>query len=728
MADDKKNTDIMYKRFSKTLVIDNQMRRTIRINDEIRSFDENVDEFLFTIQPKKEASFSDYDFTNAKAIITLKWDGLKDINDDNSDVVEYTLIDDSLIVDDKNRIRYSVAKELRGFDTVVSMNVSIVRNVNGIDQQIDIADLEFYSARSVLDTAAENIPEFVYKNMTEIIDGVIADLNVDFGSTLHVNENGDLIYTITTTQPPTENEVNLGHVRGPQGEKGDDGKDGENGVDGFSPIIVINPDTSLTITDKSGTHTTPILKGENGKDGIDGKDGLNGEDGFSPTIVINPDTSLTITDVNGTYNTPILKGSDGENGKDGIDGEDGFSPIITINEDDSLTITDKNGTTTTPSLKGETGPKGDTATYSGANGIDVDNESGVISAKIDNTTIVLDANGNMSSIGGGSGGGDYSAGIGTSITEDKKINVNTDGTTISVDNENKLKANLSAYTKLADNTDFNTITTPGRYQVNITTNSNINAPLLGTLSIDGIYVAGSNRVSNLVYLNVEKVGDNGTLRQTVFADFNAPVSSYNPTRGGVFTRIYQSDMSKWSDWVMYAGEVLGVDGRSVNPDKCTNAGEYICYFIGSSNNWLGWKDAPFHLRVYKMDYVHSSVIQLGTFLRQVATRPTTGEQKERYCRQGRWSEWVDVKPGIMTKDIAGIGKVGSGLGINATGSSLEIGRINVGVDTTTVAIDTTSNLLKVLVQNLCGVGTKYNETTNKIDIDMDYIRNNISNT
>ncbi|GAX47322.1 phage tail spike protein [Pseudolactococcus reticulitermitis] len=78
--------------------------------------------------------------------------------------------------------------------------------------------------------------------------------------------------------------------------------DVSDGVDGESPTITVNPDTSLTITDKDGEVTTPVLKGD---DGVDGE---------SPTITVNPDTSLTITGKDGEVTTPVLKGGDGTSG------------------------------------------------------------------------------------------------------------------------------------------------------------------------------------------------------------------------------------------------------------------------------------------------------------------------------------------------------------------------------------------------------------------------------
>lgn len=47
----------------------------------------------------------------------------------------------------------------------------------------------------------------------------------------------------------------------------------------------------------------------------DGAAGLPGADGVSPTVTVNEDTSLTITDKSGIQTTPILKGADGQSGQ-----------------------------------------------------------------------------------------------------------------------------------------------------------------------------------------------------------------------------------------------------------------------------------------------------------------------------------------------------------------------------------------------------------------------------
>lgn len=72
--------------------------------------------------------------------------------------------------------------------------------------------------------------------------------------------------------------------QGPQGEtgeKGDPGKDGTDGKDGVSPTVSVSKSgdtTTITITDKNGTHTQTV------KDGINGTPGTPGADGKTPYL------------------------------------------------------------------------------------------------------------------------------------------------------------------------------------------------------------------------------------------------------------------------------------------------------------------------------------------------------------------------------------------------------------------------------------------------------------
>ena len=116
---------------------------------------------------------------------------------------------------------------------------------------------------------------------------------------------------------PITIEASPNWVRGPQGENGEKGDKGdtgnpgpigltgpkgEQGADGFSPIVSLTKDGSistLSITDAQGEHTTEIA------------DGARGDDGFSPVVSlskVDKVTTLTITDASGEHSTEIHDG------------------------------------------------------------------------------------------------------------------------------------------------------------------------------------------------------------------------------------------------------------------------------------------------------------------------------------------------------------------------------------------------------------------------------------
>lgn len=98
---------------------------------------------------------------------------------------------------------------------------------------------------------------------------------------------------------------------------------------------------------------------------------------------------------------------------------------------------------------------GTTGQYTSGNGIDI-NSNNVISAKIDNSTIKVNASGQMYSVGGGSGGKTYTAGTGINISDSDVISVKTDVVALKSDisdMETKTDANSTFATK----TEFNTL-------------------------------------------------------------------------------------------------------------------------------------------------------------------------------------------------------------------------------------------------------------------------------
>ena len=99
----------------------------------------------------------------------------------------------------------------------------------------------------------------------------------------------------------TGNQGPIGQT-GPKGEQGIQGIQGEKGADGFTPIVSLTKQgtiSTLSITDANGEHTTEIA------------DGAKGDDGFSPIVSLNKVdkvTTLTITDANGEHSALIEDG------------------------------------------------------------------------------------------------------------------------------------------------------------------------------------------------------------------------------------------------------------------------------------------------------------------------------------------------------------------------------------------------------------------------------------
>ena len=118
--------------------------------------------------------------------------------------------------------------------------------------------------------------------------------------------------------------------QGPQGEKGDTGDKGATGPQG-----------------EQGPKGDQGEKGDPGKDGVNGKDGADGKDGVSPTVSITKSgdtTTITITDKEGTHTQTV---KDGTNGTPGTPGADGKTPYLHLkySNDGGTTFTADSGET-----------------------------------------------------------------------------------------------------------------------------------------------------------------------------------------------------------------------------------------------------------------------------------------------------------------------------------------------------------------------------------------------
>ena len=154
------------------------------------------------------------------------------------------------------------------------------------------------------------------------------------------------------------------------------GAKGDSGVDGVSPTVSITKSgdtTTITITDKDGTHTQTVKDGTNGTPGTPGADGktpylhlkysddggttFTADSGETPGAYIGTYTDFTEADSTSVsdYTWAKIKG------KDGADGKDGVSPTVSITKSGdttTITIEDKNGTHTQTVKDGTDGTPG----------------------------------------------------------------------------------------------------------------------------------------------------------------------------------------------------------------------------------------------------------------------------------------------------------------------------------------------------------------------------------
>ena len=154
------------------------------------------------------------------------------------------------------------------------------------------------------------------------------------------------------------------------------GAKGDSGVDGVSPTVSITKSgdtTTITITDKEGTHTQTVKDGTNGTPGTPGADGktpylhmkysddggttFTADSGETPGAYIGTYTDFTEADSTSVsdYTWAKIKG------KDGADGKDGVSPTVSITKSGdttTITIVDKDGTHTQTVKDGTDGTPG----------------------------------------------------------------------------------------------------------------------------------------------------------------------------------------------------------------------------------------------------------------------------------------------------------------------------------------------------------------------------------
>ena len=189
------------------------------------------------------------------------------------------------------------------------------------------------------------------------VDGVSPTVSIsksgDTTTITIVDKNGTHTQTVkdgtdgTPGAPGADGKTPYFHVK-----YSDDGGETFTSNGGETPGQYIGTYTDYTVIDSTSVsdYTWAKIKGNKGdpgKDGVNGKDGADGKDGVSPTVSITKSgdtTTITITDKEGTHTQTV---KDGTNGTPGTPGADGKTPYLHLkySDDGGTTFTADSGET-----------------------------------------------------------------------------------------------------------------------------------------------------------------------------------------------------------------------------------------------------------------------------------------------------------------------------------------------------------------------------------------------
>ena len=189
------------------------------------------------------------------------------------------------------------------------------------------------------------------------VDGVSPTVSItksgDTTTITIVDKNGTHTQTVkdgtdgTPGAPGADGKTPYFHVK-----YSDDGGETFTSNGGETPGQYIGTYTDYTVSDSTSVsdYTWAKIKGNKGdpgKDGVNGKDGADGKDGVSPTVSITKSgdtTTITITDKDGTHTQTV---KDGTNGTPGTPGADGKTPYLHLkySDDGGTTFTADSGET-----------------------------------------------------------------------------------------------------------------------------------------------------------------------------------------------------------------------------------------------------------------------------------------------------------------------------------------------------------------------------------------------
>lgn len=220
----------------------------------------------------------------------------------------------------------------------------IVKSAESAQAELDAIKKDYKSIASVTEEyyRSTSATELTGGSWSGKYPGWLEDTYIWTRSVICYTDGSDPVRTTPICVTGSKGATGEAGAQGPRGEKGDTGAQGERGEKGDT-----GAQGEQGAKGEPGAKGDPGEKGDPGKDGVNGKDGADGKDGVSPTVSITKSgdtTTITITDKDGTHTQTV---KDGTNGTPGTPGADGKTPYLHLkySDDGGTTFTADSGET-----------------------------------------------------------------------------------------------------------------------------------------------------------------------------------------------------------------------------------------------------------------------------------------------------------------------------------------------------------------------------------------------
>lgn len=183
-------------------------------------------------------------------------------------------------------------------------------------------------------------------------------------------------------------------------------------------------------------------------------------------------------------------------------------------------------------------------------------------------------------------------------------------------------------TKIALNTDFNSLTTPGEFRVgsvaDAQTMTNIPVPASGHLSVIGLNTEATTRIMQIF----------------------TPTWSSVSVLGDVYMRHLYADNS-WTDWLLFISTVEGTISANDDLDNYITRGSFTC---NNATTAASLSHCPYTASGFKLDVIFTSS---QNFRKQIIQPNQMGTDSSRYERtystsSGNFSDWYKFEGTVVT--------------------------------------------------------------------------------